>query len=84
MPIKRIVFKTVSNDTMIDELQNGTVDLLTKVTSASAVEQGNKLPYAYAKVSYPRTGLSMISFCCESSAVSSQGGAPGDCLLHRS
>ena len=72
VPIKRIVFKTVSNDTMIDELQNGTVDLLTKVTSASAVEQGNKLPYAYAKVSYPRTGLSMISFCCESSAVSSQ------------
>ena len=56
----------------IDELKNGTVDLLTKVTSASAVEQGNKLPYAYAKVSYPRTGLSMISFCCESSAVSSQ------------
>lgn len=72
VPIKRIVFKTVSNDTMIDELKNGTVDLLTKVTSASAVEQGNKLPYAYAKVSYPRTGLSMISFCCESSAVSSQ------------
>ena len=72
VPIKRIVFKTVSNDTMIDELQNGTVDLLTKVTSASAVEQGNKLPYAYAKVSYPRTGLSMISFCCESGAVSSQ------------
>lgn len=72
VPIKRIVFKTVSNDTMIDELKNGTVDLLTKVTSASAVDQGNKLPYAYAKVSYPRTGLSMISFCCESGAVSSQ------------
>ena len=42
------------------------------MSTASAVEQGNKLPYAYAKVSYPRTGLSMISFCCESSAVSSQ------------
>lgn len=74
VPIKRIVFKAVSNDTMIDELKNGTVDLLNKVTSASAVSQGiNQLPYdSFGRTTYPRTGLSMISFCCESSAVSSQ------------
>lgn len=73
VPVKRIVFKTVSNDTMMDELKNGSIDLLTKVTNAAAVAEGDQLSNnGIVKSTYPRTGLSMISFCCESSVVSSQ------------
>lgn len=71
-PIEHITLKTVANNTMIEDLENGSVDLLNKVTAAAAVDAGNALSDDFTKVSYLRTGLSMISFCCESSAVSSQ------------
>ena len=72
--IQRLIFTTVKNEEMVGELADGTVDLLTRCVNASALQEGTKLVDADASLtaaSYPRSGLSLISFCCERPAVSS-------------
>ena len=64
----------VSNDTMMDELAAGKIGLLNKVTLSDSVLQGIGLvgTQNYAFESYPRTGMSFISFNCEKETVSSE------------
>ena len=40
--IPRIVFRTVSSDTMIAELQSGAVDLLHKCVQADVIDAGSR------------------------------------------
>ncbi len=67
--IERITFKQVSNDTMIEELDNGTVGLINKVTDGNVIKsadhEGIKMdPYA-------RMGLAMLAISCENKLTSS-------------
>lgn len=74
--IQKIIFRTVTNDTMMEELANGDVDLLNKVVMADTIDSGMQLVSegegAYSMINYPRSGHSFISFCCEDGPVSSQ------------
>ena len=72
--IERLTVVPVSNDTMMDELAAGKIGLLNKVTLSDSVLQGIGLvgTQNYAFESYPRTGMSFISFNCEKETVSSE------------
>lgn len=74
--IPKLVYRTVSNETMIEELKNGEVDLLNKCVNADALDAGMQLisesEGAYSVANYPRSGHSFISFSCEDGPVSSQ------------
>lgn len=73
--IPRIVFRTVSPDTMIDELANGEVDLLHKCVQADVIDAGLALTgedAGYSATNYARSGYSFISFNCERPATGSQ------------
>ena len=72
--IPRIVYRTVSSDTMIAELESGEVDLLNKCVQADVIDAGLALTEdaAYSASDYARSGYSFISFNCEQTAVSSQ------------
>ena len=43
--IERLVYKNVTNETMISELASGEIDLLNKVTAASTLDEGMALAY---------------------------------------
>ncbi len=71
--IQKLTVTTVRNETMLDDLKNGKVDLLNKVVSAEVLQNGAALSAGqegFAATGYPRTGLSFISFCCENPLVS--------------
>ena len=69
--ILRVIFKTVQEDTMMDELENGTVDLLNKCVRATTIEEGMALVSGNLarQANYLRVGLSLINFCCEDGPV---------------
>ena len=72
--IRYLTFKTVGNDTMVDELAEGDITLLNKSVSAGAITDAMKLVTggdAFAMSNYTRSGMSYFSFCCESPKVSS-------------
>lgn len=72
--IPRLICKTVSNDTMIDELARGEVGLLNKCVSVDVLQQGTQLIVNsddFGMTNYTRNGMSFISFCCEQEPVSS-------------
>ena len=69
--IPTIVYKVVANDTMMDELANGNVDLLHKCVAADTIDAGLALGEDYTSVSYPRSGFSFVSFNCEREIVAS-------------
>ena len=72
--IQHLVYTLASNETMVDDLCSGKLDLLNKVTDAQAIQQG-VAAYSQDTVrmsNYPRLGLGFISFCCEKDTVSSQ------------
>ena len=67
--IAKITFKQVHNDTMLDELENGTVDLINKVTSGTVLTAAEQ---AGVKMDgYGRAGLAMLAFSCENKLTSS-------------
>lgn len=72
--IPTLVFTLAKNETMIDQLRDGEFDLLNKVLNRDAIEAGTELvgQETHAVSSYPRTGLSYISFCCEHPAANSE------------
>jgi ABC-type transport system substrate-binding protein len=72
--IPRLVYRTVTNDAMMDLLKSGAVDLLNKCVAADALDAGMQLAgdAAFDMASYPRSGFSFISYCCEREAMSSQ------------
>lgn len=71
--IPRLIFKTVSIDTMVDELEAGEVGLLNKCVSANVIQQATQLLVRsnnnFALSNYMRNGLLFISFCCEQEPV---------------
>ena len=71
--IDHITFKTVSNETMISELENGEVDLLNKCVASATVRGGITLAsdVNFAMANYARSGYSFISFNCERPALES-------------
>ena len=71
--IKKIIFRTADQDTMIEELANATYGLLNKVTRQEAIQAGTNLRNdtgRYRLSSYPRPGLSFIAFNTDNAAVS--------------
>ena len=67
--IDRLVYTLGDNDTMIEDLQAGRLGLLNKVTYGPTIQKG--MEAGLKMVSYPRTGLSYISFLGESVPVQS-------------
>jgi len=68
--IEKITFKHVTNDTMLDELKNGSVDLVNKVSSGAALKGAEEA--GLEMEGYARTGLAMLAFSCENKLTSSQ------------
>ena len=65
--IQKIICKTVTNETQMDELAAGTVDLISGVSGGDSINAGldvceeGKAEYA----SYDRAGYGKIAFCCD-------------------
>ncbi len=73
--IKRIRFTTTANEDMIAQLKAGEVMLLNKAVPAEVIQAGLDLVDSgdtFAMTSYPRSGLSFISFSCEKDTVGSE------------
>ena len=71
--IAHLTYTLPTGDTMIEELSSGKIDMVNKATRADAITAGMALAGedGYAMSTYPRVGLSYISFCCERETVSS-------------
>lgn len=61
--IQKLTYREVKNDTLVDELKNGTVDLVNKVSVSSVIDEG--LASGLNVTSYPRMGFAYIAFACE-------------------
>lgn len=74
--IEKIVLRTVQNETMMQQLESGEVDLLHKCVQAETLDQGMQMVSAsegaFSVSNYPRSGYSFISFSCERPATQSQ------------
>lgn len=73
--IESITFTLVENETMIEKLEQGEIDLINKVLQEEAVAKAQKVAIENQKAqmsSYPRTGLAFLSFACESGPASSE------------
>ncbi len=72
--ILKLTYTLATNDTMIEKLAAGEFGLLNKVTRADRIAAGLSQPAEknLAVSSYPRIGLSFISFACEQPTVSSE------------
>lgn len=74
--IPKIIFRTVANETMMEELESGEVDLLHKVTQAETLDAGlqlvNEAEGSLTVTNYPRSGFSFIGYCCERPATQSK------------
>ena len=63
--IERIIFRRADPETMFTQLIDGEYDLLTRITSASQIQNGMdmiEMDPGFASESYPRSGLSFIGF----------------------
>ena len=67
--IQKIVFRYIPSDKVAEEVKNGNVDLMNRVTTKDSIDALVK-ESGLKSVSYPRSGLSFVSFCCEKSTVS--------------
>ena len=67
--IKKLTYTLGDNDTMIEDLESGKLGLLNKVTYKETIQKG--MQSGFQMESYPRTGLSFISFLGESVPVQS-------------
>lgn len=72
--IQRLVFKTVENDTMIEQLLSGEVGLLNKCVNAETLNEGMQLvaENAISVSNYARSGYSFISYACEQKTVADE------------
>lgn len=69
--IPYLTYTTVSNETMMDQLADGEIDLINKVVNADSIMAGITLvgQDQARMASYARVGLSMMSFNCEKATV---------------
>lgn len=65
--IQTIVFRSVSNETMLDELQSGSVDILNKVSKGETIARGMELVTRgdARMTNYLRTGFGFLAYACE-------------------
>ena len=74
--IPRLIYQVENNETMIEDWENGDVELLNKTVSAEVIQKGMELradrPEDFNMANYTRSGLSFISFCCERNLVSTE------------
>lgn len=71
--IPTLEYTKAENETMLDQMESGKLDILNKVTRSDAILDGLTLSGSsddYQMKSYPRLGLSYISFACEKPTVS--------------
>ncbi|MDO5436308.1 MAG: ABC transporter substrate-binding protein [Clostridia bacterium] len=70
--VPQIVFRTVTNESIIGELENETLDLAVRCTRQDTIAAGIELTgrNICGMVNYARNGLSYFAFCCERPAVS--------------
>lgn len=72
--IQYLTYKTVENETMMEQLLSGELGLINKVVNADSITQGI-MGVGTGEVlmgNYARIGYSFISYCCEKLAVGSQ------------
>ena len=71
--IRKLKLVPVENETMVSQLGRGEIGLLNKVTRADVIAEAGALTATgtYGNATYPRLGLTFISFNCEKPAVSS-------------
>lgn len=64
--IETVIIKYVPQDTMIDQLKTGAVDVLTTVGDGDSIEAGLDLVAdgGFDYITFPRAGYGMISFKC--------------------
>lgn len=64
--IQTVILKYVAQDTMLDQLKTGAVDILTAVADGDQIETGLDMVEegGFDYISYPRAGYGMISFKC--------------------
>ncbi|MBR4027474.1 MAG: ABC transporter substrate-binding protein, partial [Lachnospiraceae bacterium] len=64
--IETVIYKTVEQDTMLDQLKTGAIDILLQCTDGSEISAGFDLVDGggFNYISYPRTGYGMVSFKC--------------------
>lgn len=71
--IEHITFKTVSNETVMAQLESGEIDLVNKCVASDTVAGGISLASAtdkqFSMANYARSGYSFISFNCEKATV---------------
>ena len=63
--IERIIFRRADPETMFTQLTDGEYDLLTRITSASQIQNGMdilEMDPNFASESYPRSGMSFVGF----------------------
>ena len=74
--IDRIVFKQVFNDTLLEELESGEVDVVNKVTAGEVITAGLALAgaedSAVNAANYLRAGYGFIGLACEYGVTASQ------------
>ena len=72
--IPRLIYKTISNETMVDELARGELGLINKCASLEALQRGTAMTAQsddFTFRNYMRSGMSFIAFCCENAPVDS-------------
>lgn len=64
--IQTVILKYVAQDTMLDQLKTGAVDILTEVADGDQIETGLDMVEegGFDYISYPRAGYGMITFKC--------------------
>lgn len=64
--IQTVILKYVAQDTMLDQLKTGSVDILTAVADGDQIETGLDMVEegGFDYISYPRAGYGMLSFKC--------------------
>lgn len=69
--IEKITYKTVSNDTMVQQLESGEIDLLNKCVAADTVQKGIQAVSSedFSMANYARSGYSFMAFACEQPTV---------------
>ena len=66
--IDNVVFRPVTPNEMMTELEEGSVHLLNKVVAGADITEGLNLGDDVKRLGYPRLGFGFVSFACEDGA----------------
>lgn len=69
---KTVTYVPVTKENAAEKLASGEIDLINKAVSSESTESAMAMMNAgYAMTPYPRSGLSFVSFCCETETAGS-------------